>query len=73
VARLRGDAQQLRRRWLGCANSLPGAPPAAREPDATAIERADSAARIVLAADQCDAQVRALQDLLRAEREERNK
>ncbi|MDR0701301.1 MAG: hypothetical protein LBF61_02660 [Azoarcus sp.] len=73
VARsLRSNALQLRQRWAGCeAARLPATPPAARQPDATAADRADSAGRIVRAADECDAQVKGLQALLKAERENR--
>jgi hypothetical protein len=69
AADLRGNVLRLRQRWAGCeTRHLSATPPAARQPDAAAADRADSAGRIVRAADQCDAQVKALQALLMAER-----
>ena len=63
------DALRLRDHWAGCETSrLSGIAAAARDADALARDRADSAGRIVRAADQCDAHVRALQQLLISER-----
>ena len=72
VADLRAGNLVLRNRWAPCKASLdvPPAPPAPSEPDAGAGDREESAGRIVQAADQCDAQVKGLQELLRLERKQ---
>jgi hypothetical protein len=73
TADLRNSVLQLRQRWAGCeTRHLSATPPAAGEPDATAADRAGSAARIVRAAAACDAQVKGLQAILRAERKTEN-
>jgi len=70
AADLRAGNLQLRQRWQGCeARHVPGAPAGAVEPDAGADDRAASAGRIVRAAAECDAQVRGLQALIRADRQ----
>ena len=71
VADLRAGNLVLRNRWAPCKASLdvPPAPPAPSEPDAGAGDREESAGRIVQAADQCDAQVKGLQELLILERQ----
>lgn len=68
VADLRAGNLRLRRQWQGCENRMPEAPASAREPDAAATDRNESAGRIVRAAAACDAQVTALQALVRADR-----
>lgn len=66
---LRSGALRLRRQWGSCETQrLSATAAAAAELDAARRDREDSAARIVRAAAQCDAQVSGLQDLLRAER-----
>lgn len=66
AADLRAGSLRLRREWAGCETSrLSAAAASARELDAAEQSRADSAARIVRAADTCDAQVSALQAILR--------
>ena len=71
VADLRAGNLVLRNRWAACETSLgvPTAPPAPSEPDAGTGDREESAGRIVQAADQCDAQVKGLQELLILERQ----
>jgi hypothetical protein len=70
AADLRAGALRLQQRWSGCeaARRLPGPAAPAAESDAAAGDREESAARIVRAAAECDAQVRGLQDLLIRER-----
>ena len=72
VADLRAGNLVLRNRWTACKASadLPTAPPDPSEPDAGTGDREESAGRIVQAADQCDAQVKGLQELLRLERKQ---
>ena len=72
VADLRAGNLVLRNRWTVCEANLgmPTATPAPSEPDAGAGDREESAGRIVQAADQCDAQVKGLQELLRLERKQ---
>lgn len=72
VADLRADNLRLHRRWTDAearARDLSAAATGTGTPDATADDRAESAARIVRAAAECDAQVTALQELLRATNE----
>lgn len=70
VAGLRAGALKLRREWAGCETSrLSDAAAATREFDAAEQRRAESAARIVRAAYECDAQVRGLQAIVTADRE----
>lgn len=67
---LRAGNLRLREQWQGCqADRVPDSPAAAASVDAAEQGRAASAARIVRAADTCDAQVAALQALVRADRE----
>ena len=69
VAALRADNLRLRQAWrCPAAASVPAAPVAAGGVDAATDDRSESAGRIVRAAAECDAQVRALQDLVLADR-----
>ena len=68
---LRAGNLRFRKLWEGCqAERVPQANGAAGQPDAAADDRAESAGRIVRAADDADAQIRALQDFIRSERQE---
>ena len=69
VADLRADNLRLSKRWAGCP-AVPEAAATAGEPDAAADDRIESAARIVRAAAECDAQVRGLQAVILADRAE---
>lgn len=70
AADLRAGVSRLQDRWRGCeARRVPGTADTASEPDASAIDRNESAGRIVGAAEQCDAQVIGLQDFIRSERQ----
>lgn len=66
---LRTRALRLQDRWTGCEARVSDLAASASQPDAAADDRADSAGRIVRAAAACDAQVRGLQALVRADRE----
>ena len=69
AADLRAGVSRLQDRWRGCeARRVSGAADAAGEPDASAIDRNESAGRIVGAAEQCDAQVIGLQQFILSER-----
>lgn len=70
VADLRSGNRKLHERWQAAIATaeLSGAVARASEPDAAERERQDSAARIIAAADRCDAQVKGLQDVVRADR-----
>ena len=66
---LRAGNLRLRQQWEGCkAGGVPQVNRAAGQPDAAADDRAESAGRIVAAADQCDAQVKGLQQFVLSER-----
>lgn len=66
---LRAGSLRLRRMWAGCeAERLSGAATSPAEPDADAADRAESAGRIVRSAREADEQIKALQNILRAER-----
>lgn len=68
---LRAGTLRLRERWHGCeARSMSAPAGSSGEPDASADDRAESAGRIVRAADEADAQIRGLQDFIRSERQE---
>ena len=69
VADLRAERVRLRPVWRCPAAGVPGASARAGERDAEAADRAESAARIVRAAADADAQIRALQAILTAERQ----
>lgn len=70
VAGLRAGNLRLRDQWQGCkAGGVSSPSGTAREPDAAADSRAESAGRIVRAADECAAQVIGLQDFIRSERQ----
>ncbi|WP_217279090.1 endopeptidase [Stenotrophomonas maltophilia] len=66
---LRTRALRLQDRWAGCEARVSDLAASPSEPDGAADDRADSAGRIVRAAAACDAQVRGLQALVRADRE----
>lgn len=72
AADLRAGAVRLRERWQGCSasTSVPALAASTGQPDAGAEDRSESAARIVRAAADCDAQVRGLQAVIRADRGE---
>lgn len=65
---LRAGNLRLRRQWQGCEARVPEAPASSSEPDAAPADREGSAGRIVRAAAACDAQVTALQALVKADR-----
>jgi hypothetical protein len=66
AADLRAGRQRLQDRWV-CPR-VPGVAGSARGADAAAADRAESAGRIVGAADEADTWIRALQEIIRAER-----
>ncbi len=68
VADLRSGALQLSNRWSCPATGLPRTPARPSQPDGGADDRAESAGRVVLAAAQCDAQVRGLQAVVIGDR-----
>lgn len=71
IADLRAGTLRLRAEWRGCA-AMPSAAQAAAgsgQPDAAADDRAASAARIVRAADDADSTIRALQAVVKADRQ----
>ena len=65
LADLRAGNVRLQDRWAGC---VAQAGRSAAELDAAARDREESAARIVQAARDADAQIRGLQDVIRADR-----
>lgn len=66
---LRAGNLRLQQRWAGCEARVSDLAASSGQPDGAADDRADSAGRIVRAAAACDAQVRGLQALVRADRE----
>lgn len=66
---LRAGSLRLQQRWAGCEARVSDLAAASGQLDGAADDRADSAGRIVRAAAACDAQVRGLQALVRADRE----
>lgn len=66
VTDLRAGTVRLQDRWAGCVSD---ASRTAAERDAAARDREESAARIVRAARDADDQIRALQDVVRKDRE----
>lgn len=73
AADLRAGTLRLRERWQArvCpAGDMPATAAATGITDAAAADRAESAARIIGAAAECDAQVRGLQAVIRADRNE---
>lgn len=70
VAGLRAGTERLHQRWQAAlaTGDLSRTAASAAESDAAAADREGSAARIIAAADQCDAQVKGLQDVIRADR-----
>lgn len=69
AADLRAERVRLRPVWRCPAAGVPGASARAGQPDAAASDRDESAARVVRAAADADAQIRALQAILTAERQ----
>lgn len=67
-ADLRTGAVKLREPWRCESPTVPATGASASEPDAAERSRQESAARVIGAADAADAQVKALQDFIRAER-----
>ncbi|MUV13576.1 hypothetical protein [Noviluteimonas gilva] len=65
VADLRAGTVRLQKRWAGCVSEA-GA--TAAERDAAARDREESVARVLRAARDADSQIRALQDVVRADR-----
>lgn len=66
VADLRAGSVRLQKRWAGCVSDVAAT---AAERDAAARDREESAGRIVRAARDADDQIRALQGIVRKERE----
>lgn len=68
---LRTGIVRLQQRWAGCpaAAGVPGTGASGPGADAGARDREASAGRIVRAAAECDAQVRGLQSIIRADRQ----
>lgn len=71
VAGLRAGNLRLQERWRGCGGStdVPDTGAGSPELDAAARDREEGARDLVHAAAQCDAQVRGLQAVIRADRE----
>ncbi len=70
VAGLRDGTVRLRPAWqCPAAASVPAPAASTGSPDAVADDRSESAGRIVRAADDADAQIAALQELLRQDRQ----
>lgn len=70
VADLRAGNIRLHDRWQACsATRVPSTEPGPGELDASADDRSASAGRIIAAAAACEAQVRGLQDVVRADRQ----
>ena len=65
VADLRAGAVKLQNRWRGCVSDVAAT---AAERDAAAADRDASAARVVRAARDADDQIRALQEIVKADR-----
>ncbi|WP_052116153.1 hypothetical protein [Noviluteimonas dokdonensis] len=66
VADLRAGSVRLQERWAGCVSDVAAT---AAERDAAARDREESAARIVRAARDADDQIRALQEIVRKDRQ----
>jgi hypothetical protein len=62
---LRAGAVRLQNRWRGCVSGTPSSP---GEPDAAADDREQGAADLVRAAAEADATIRALQEIVKADR-----
>lgn len=71
VAGLRAGNVKLHQRWQAAlaTGELSRTAASAAESDAAAADREGSAARIIAAADQCDAQIRGLQEVVKADRQ----
>ena len=68
IAELRNGTLRLQKHWAGCeTDRLSSAAASAAELDESARLRAESAGRIIGAADECDAQVRGLQGAVKAQ------
>jgi hypothetical protein len=66
VAELRSGVLRLRKQWDSCqTGDLPGTATTPGQSNATTGYREESAGRIIRAADECDAQVTGLQDILK--------
>ena len=70
AADLRAERVRMRPAWRCPAAGVPGVAASAGQPDAAANDRAESASRVVRAAAESDAQIRALQAILKSERNE---
>jgi hypothetical protein len=70
AADLRAERVRLRPAWRCPAAGVPGVAASAGQPDAAANDRAESAGRVVRASADADAQIRALQAILKSERNE---
>lgn len=68
VADLRAGNLRLRKQWQCPSTSVSGAPASPGEPDAAADQRNKDAADLVRNAADADAQIRALQDIVKADR-----
>lgn len=70
VASLRSGAERLHQRWQAAlaTSELSRTVASAAELDAAQRDREGSAVRIIAAADRCDAQVKGLQEVIRADR-----
>lgn len=70
AAELRAGNRRLHQRWQAAlaTSELSGTAASSAESDAAAADREGSAARIIAAADQCDAQVRGLQEVVQSDR-----
>lgn len=69
AADLRAERVRMRPAWRCPAAGVPGVAASAGQPDAAANDRAESASRVVRASADADAQIRALQAILTAERQ----
>lgn len=69
MADLRSGALRLRKQWSCPATSVPGTPASSGESDAAAEQRNKDAADLVRNAADADAQIRALQDIVKADRQ----
>ena len=65
IADLRAGNLRLQNRWRGC---VPGTPASPANPDAAAAETEQGAGRYCSSRAEADAQIRALQDIVKADR-----
>ena len=70
IAGLRAGTLRLREQWRGCtaAAGVPGTAASTAGPDAAAEQRSEGARDLVRIAAEADAQIRALQAVIRADR-----